>query len=40
MSWIMKANILSDNEQSVYGDIRGKLRYKSRKIRFKWEVLK
>lgn len=38
MSWIMKANIVSDNEESVYGNTQ--LRYKSRKIRFKWEVMK
>lgn len=38
MSWIIKANILSDNEVGVYAT--NKLYYNLREIRFKWEVLK
>lgn len=38
MSWIMKANILYDNEVGVYAN--NQLYYNLRDIRFKWEVLK
>lgn len=38
MSWIMKANILYDNELGVYTN--NKPYVKIRKIRFKWEVMK
>lgn len=38
MSWIMKANILYDNEAGVYAN--NKLYCNLREIRFKWEVVK
>ena len=37
MSWIMKANILYDNEAEVYGN--NKLYCNLRKIIIKWEVV-
>lgn len=38
MNWIMKANILSDNEVGVYAN--NQLYYNLREIRFKWEVVR